>query len=100
MDRLDEAIRRCDAVVAAHPRHPQPRNERALLLSLAGRNQLACRDSQAAAALLARAPAKPAPTPVGGRNQAAQPELPGLVIRQPKPRHHSASNRRTIRGNP
>ena len=64
MDRLDEAIRGCDAVVAAHPRHPQPRNERALLLSLAGRNQLACRDSQAAAALLARAPAKPAPDPL------------------------------------
>ena len=64
MDRLDDAIRRCDAAVAAHPRHPQPRNERALLLSLAGRNQLACRDSQAAAALLARAPAKPAPDPL------------------------------------
>ena len=64
MDRLDEAIRRCDAVVAAHPRHPQPRNERALLLSLAGRNQLACRDSLAAADLLARAPAKPAPDPL------------------------------------
>jgi hypothetical protein len=64
MDRLDEAIRRCDAVVAAHPRHPQPRNERALLLNLAGRNQLACRDSLAAADLLARAPAKPAPDPL------------------------------------
>lgn len=63
VDRLPEAIQRCDAVVAAHPRQPQPRNERSLLLSLAGRNQEACRDSLAAARLLAGLPRRPAPDP-------------------------------------
>jgi hypothetical protein len=64
LEKLEQAIRRCDAVVAAHPRLPQPRNERALLLSLAGRNLEACRDSAAAAQLLARLPRQPAPDPL------------------------------------
>jgi hypothetical protein len=63
IDQLPQAIQRCDAVVAAHPRQPQPRNERALLLSLAGRNEEACRDSVAAARLLAALPQRPAPDP-------------------------------------
>lgn len=63
IDQITAAIQRCDAVVAAHPSQPQPRNERALLLSLAGRSEEACRDSLAAARLLARVPAKPAPDP-------------------------------------
>ena len=62
--KLEKAIRHCDAVVAAHPDHPQPRNERALLLSLAGRNRAACRDSLAAAERLERAPRQPAPDPL------------------------------------
>ena len=62
--KLNKAIRLCDAVVAAHPRLPQPRNERALLLSLAGRNTDACRDSEAAAQLLAQQPRQPAPDPL------------------------------------
>ncbi|MFM8967137.1 MAG: hypothetical protein ACKOGI_04140 [Vulcanococcus sp.] len=64
INRLEKAIRQCDAVVAAHPRLPQPRNDRALLLSLAGRNRAACRDSEAAAALLARMPRQPAADPL------------------------------------
>ena len=64
MKRLQKAIRACDAVVAAHPDNPQPRNERALLLSLAGRNKAACLDSQAASQLLARQPPQPAADPV------------------------------------
>ncbi len=56
MKRLTQAIERCNTVVEAHPRHPQPRNERALLHSLAGDNQAACSDSRAAAALLERFP--------------------------------------------
>ena len=64
INKLDKAIRQCDAVVAAHPQLPQPRNERALLLSLAGRNRAACRDSAAAAQLLARLPKRPAPDPL------------------------------------
>ena len=63
INKLEKAIRVCDAVVAAHPQLPQPRNERALLLSLAGRNGAACRDSEAAAQLLARLPRQPAPDP-------------------------------------
>jgi len=64
MQTLEKAIRRCDAVVAAHPDQPQPRNERALLLSLAGRNRAACRDSLAAAERLERVPRQPAPDPL------------------------------------
>ena len=56
INQLGEAIRRCNAVVAAMPQDPQPRNDRALLHSLAGDNAEACRDSLAAAALLARQP--------------------------------------------
>ena len=62
--KLEKAIRQCDAVVAAHAQDPQPRNERALLLSLAGRNRAACRDSLAAAALLAKRPASPPADPM------------------------------------
>ena len=64
INKLDKAIRQCNAVVAAHPQLPQPRNERALLLSLAGRNRAACRDSEAAAQLLARLPKRPAADPL------------------------------------
>ena len=39
-------------MVEAFPEHPQPRNERALLLKLAGKPQEACRDSLKAAALV------------------------------------------------
>jgi endonuclease/exonuclease/phosphatase (EEP) superfamily protein YafD len=51
---LDAALQRCNAVVAALPGEPQPRNDRALLHSLAGNNAAACRDSVAAAGLLNR----------------------------------------------
>lgn len=64
LNKLEKAIRQCNAVVAAHPQDPQPRNERALLLSLAGRNRAACRDSLAAATLLAKRPAHPAADPM------------------------------------
>jgi hypothetical protein len=56
LNQLKQAIRRCDAVVDAHPRAPQPRNERALLHSLAGQQEASCRDSRAASALLQRQP--------------------------------------------
>jgi hypothetical protein len=54
--RLKRAIERCDGVVEAHPQQPQPRNERALLHSLAGDNQTACRDSLEAERLLKQLP--------------------------------------------
>lgn len=56
-DRLQEAIRRCDRVVAAFPRDPQPLNERFLLHSLRGDVDKACRDIAAATRLAARLPA-------------------------------------------
>jgi hypothetical protein len=52
MDQLPRALERCDAVVRAFPVNPQPRNERALLHSLAGDQRASCHDSQVAAALL------------------------------------------------
>lgn len=54
LTQLEAQIRRCDAVVEAFPGHPQPRNERALLLRLAGKPQEACKDSLQAAADLRR----------------------------------------------
>ncbi|MFN7228307.1 MAG: hypothetical protein ACK5UG_04545 [Synechococcaceae cyanobacterium] len=51
-DRLQEAIRRCDRVVAAFPREPGPLNERYLLHTLAGNDPAACHDIRRAAALL------------------------------------------------
>ena len=64
MKRLKRALERCDGVVEAHPNHPQPRNDRALLLSLTGDNSAACRDSKAAAALLERFPKTPPVDPL------------------------------------
>jgi len=62
--RLKKALNRCDGVVEAHPQEPQPRNERALLHSLAGDNQAACRDSLAAERLLKQLPKTAAPDPL------------------------------------
>lgn len=58
LDGLRTALARCDAVVAAYPRDPQPRNERALLQALAGNRLAACRDSAAAEVLLRQAAAE------------------------------------------
>jgi hypothetical protein len=55
LQQLPQAIRRCDQVVARFPRDPAPRNERALLLSLNGQDQAACRESAAALALARQA---------------------------------------------
>jgi hypothetical protein len=62
--RLRRALESCDAVVKAYPQQPQPRNERALLYSLMGDNRAACRDSAAAAELLAQLPPTPPPDPL------------------------------------
>jgi hypothetical protein len=57
LDRLKEAIERCDRVVAAYPKAPEPLNERFLLHSLAGDNASACRDIARAASLADQLPA-------------------------------------------
>jgi hypothetical protein len=54
LDRIAEALKRCDAVVAAFPRDPLPLNERYLLHTLANDERSACRD-MARATELARA---------------------------------------------
>ena len=51
LDQLDEAIQRCDRVVAAFPGQPQPLNERFLLHWLKGDETAACRDIRKAATL-------------------------------------------------
>lgn len=56
LDQLDQAIRRCDKVVAAFPKQPQPRNERFLLYWLKGDEQAACSDIRQADALARRLP--------------------------------------------
>ena len=56
LDQLDEAIQRCDRVVAAFPGQPQPLNERFLLHWLKGDETAACRDIRKAAALARNLP--------------------------------------------
>lgn len=51
LDRLAQALKRCDAVVAAFPRDPLPLNERYLLHTLANDEAAACRDMARATAL-------------------------------------------------
>jgi uncharacterized protein YceH (UPF0502 family) len=58
LDHLEEALRRCDQVVAAFPRDPGPRNERFLIHTLRGDNDKACRDIAAAVKLAADVPAE------------------------------------------
>jgi hypothetical protein len=55
LDQLQQALKRCDQVVARYPQDPAPRNERALLLSLNGQDQAACREIEAAHALARQA---------------------------------------------
>lgn len=57
MDHLPEALRRCDAVVAAFPKDPGPLNDRFLLLTLADKDAAACQDIRKAAALARALPA-------------------------------------------
>ena len=55
LDQLPQAMSRCNAVVARYPQDPLPRSERAVLLALAGDDNAACRDIEAAHVLVARA---------------------------------------------
>lgn len=57
MDALDQALRRCNQVVAAFPQEPQPLNERFLIHTLRGDTDKACRDIAAAVKLAAAVPA-------------------------------------------
>ena len=57
MERLKEALERCDKVVAAHPNDPLPLNERYVLHTLAEDDKAACRDLAQALALAGRIPA-------------------------------------------
>jgi hypothetical protein len=59
LDHLNEALERCDRVVASYPKEPQPLNERFLLHWLKGDEAAACRDIHKAAELARRlSPAK------------------------------------------
>ena len=57
MERLKEALERCDKVVAAYPNDPLPLNERYVLHTLAEDDKAACRDLARALALAGRIPA-------------------------------------------
>ncbi|MEB3307818.1 MAG: hypothetical protein VKK98_06665 [Cyanobacteriota bacterium] len=58
IENLAAQIARCDDVVARFPNLPAPLNERYLLLSLAGRDQEACRDIRRAHDLARRSTAE------------------------------------------
>lgn len=55
---LEQAIRRCDRVVAAFPADPAPLNERFVLHTLQGNREAACRDIAQAQALARKIPAE------------------------------------------
>ena len=55
LEQLPQALARCDQVVARFPQDPAPRNERALLLSLGGQDQAACREIETAHGLALKA---------------------------------------------
>ena len=57
MERLKEALERCDKVVAAYPNDPLPLNERYVLHTLAEDDKAACRDLGKALVLAGRIPA-------------------------------------------
>ena len=57
MERLKEALERCDKVVAAYPNDPLPLNERYVLHTLAEDDKAACRDLARALELAGRIPA-------------------------------------------
>lgn len=57
LKQLKAQISRCDAVVAAFPDDPGPRNDRYLLRSLAGQDAEACEDLRQALKLAERQPA-------------------------------------------
>ncbi len=54
LNQLQQALKRCNAVVAHFPMDPQPRSERSVLLALTGDDNAACRDIEAAHALVQR----------------------------------------------
>ena len=54
LEQLQQALSRCNQVVARYPQDPLPRNERSLLLALAGDDSGACREIEAAQALVRR----------------------------------------------
>jgi len=56
LDQLNEALARCDRVVAAFPQDPLPLNERFLLRTLAEDDKAACRDIAQAVVLARRVP--------------------------------------------
>ncbi|MFZ0408080.1 MAG: hypothetical protein WAM11_08235 [Cyanobium sp.] len=56
LDQIKDALQRCDAVVKAYPKEPQPLNERFLLHSLAGDDAAACRDIAQAVTLAQKVP--------------------------------------------
>ncbi|MBE9173511.1 hypothetical protein IQ216_10635 [Cyanobium sp. LEGE 06143] len=58
LERLEQQISRCDAVVAAFPDDPGPRNDGYLLRSLAGQDAAACDDLREAVKLAERQPAE------------------------------------------
>ena len=59
LERLDEALNHCNAVVKGHPGNPIPLNDRSLIHTLIERDDEACADVKQASALIA----KRGPTP-------------------------------------
>jgi len=56
LNQIEQALKRCDAVVAAFPRDPLPLNERYLLHTIANNERAACRDMARAVQLARQIP--------------------------------------------
>ena len=83
LERLDQALEYCDAVVASHPDNPVPLTDRSLIQTLMGRDDEACADVIQAISML------------NGRNQSRDP----LLQHELEVRQQSCKQRATMAGN-
>ncbi|MFO7629881.1 MAG: hypothetical protein R6W06_10285 [Prochlorococcaceae cyanobacterium] len=76
LNALEQALRRCDRVVASFPSDPAPLNERFVLHSLQGNPVAACRDIAQAQALARALPAERLPLQLRTELQVRQESCP------------------------
>ena len=83
LERLDKALKQCNAAVASHPDNPVPLTDRSLIQTLMGRDDEACADVIQAISML------------NGRNQSRDP----LLKHELEVRQQSCKQRATMAGN-
>ena len=83
LQRLDQALEHCNAVVVSHPQNPVPLTDRSLIQTLMGRDDQACADVSQAISL------------INNRNKSRDP----LLKHELEVRQQSCKQRATMAGN-